>query len=250
MRRFIPLFLAVLLGAAVPVLAVSDAAPDDAEHNRRLLDRYRADPDHYARLLRDLRAFQALPPDRQERMRQFDRELHDQAPETQNRLWEVLERYTDWVNRLPQGDQKRIEQVADRNERLAIVKQLRTNDWMERLPKKDRDDLLALPLEQRPARLADLRQKDRQRRQEWVDWAKALKARPNPRPPHPTALPEVPNKVLTEFINAELTTEERANLHLRGLDRADKHEALKQAYFKKHPNAVDYWRRMEQQRAK
>ncbi len=60
----------------------------------------------------------------------------------------------------------------------------------------------------------------------------------------------MPNKVLTEFFNAELTTEERANLHLRGLDRADKHEALKQAYFKKHPNAVDYWRRMEQQRAK
>ncbi len=141
MRRFIPLFLAVLLGAAVPVLAVSDAAPDDAEHNRRLLDRYRADPDHYARLLRDLRAFQALPPDRQERMRQFDRELHDQDPETQNRLWEVLERYTDWVNRLPKADQKRIEQAADRNERLAIVKQLRMNDWMERLPKKDRDEL-------------------------------------------------------------------------------------------------------------
>ena len=131
----------MLLGAAVPVLAVSDAAPDDSEHNRRLLDRYRADPDHYARLLRDLRAFQALPPDRQERMRQFDRDLHDQDADTQDRLWVVLERYTDWVNRLPEADQKRIEQAADRNERLAIVKQLRMNDWMERLPKKDRDDL-------------------------------------------------------------------------------------------------------------
>ncbi len=250
MRRFIPLFLAVLLGAAVPVLAVSDAAPDDSEHNRRLLDRYRADPDHYARLLRDLRAFQALPPDRQERMRQLDRDLHDQDADTQDRLWGVLDRYTDWVNRLPEADQKRIDQAADRNERLAIVKQLRMNDWMERLPKKDRDDLLALPPEQRPARLADFRQKDRQRRQEWVDWAKAMRARPNPRPPHPAALPEVPNKTLNEFFKTELTKEDRAGLHLADADPAERHDILKQEYFKRHPDTIDFWRRQNQRRAK
>ena len=253
MRRFLPLILAVLLGAAVPVLAVSDGAPDDAEHNRRLLDRYRADPDHYARLLRDLQAFQALPPDRQERMRQFDRALHDEDPATQNRLWEVLERYTEWVNRLSPADQKRIEQAADRNERLVIVKELRQNDWIARLPQADREAVLALPEPQRSEMLAQLRKEERQRRQEWVDWANALKAHPdapNPRPAHPDGLPEVPNKVLIEFFNTELTVEERADLHLRGLDRADKHEALKQAYFKKHPNAVEFWRRKEQQHAK
>ena len=54
MRRFgLLLLAAAVLGAAVPVLAVSESAPDDVEHNRRLLEKYRADPDHYARLLRE-----------------------------------------------------------------------------------------------------------------------------------------------------------------------------------------------------
>ncbi len=192
MRRFVPLLAAILLGAVVPVLAVSGPAPDEVEHNRRLLDRYRADPDHYARLLRDLRAFQALPPDRQEQMRQFDRELYDQDPEAQTRLWEVLERYTDWVNRLPEADQRRIEQAADRNERLAIVKELRQNDWIARLPQADREAVAALPESQRSEKLAALRKEDRRRRQEWVDWANALKARPNPRPARQGALPQAP----------------------------------------------------------
>ena len=81
MRRFGPLLLAtVLLGTAIPVLAVSGPSGDELEHNRRLLARYRAEPDHYARLLRDLRAFQALPPERQERERRFDHDLHQEDP--------------------------------------------------------------------------------------------------------------------------------------------------------------------------
>ncbi len=243
MRRFVPLLAAILLGAVVPVLAVSDPAPDEVEHNRRLLDRYRADPDHYARLLRDLRAFQALPPDRQERMRQFDRELHDQDLETQNRLWEVLERYTDWVNRLPEADQKRIEQAADRNERLAIVKDLRQKEWIARLPQADRESVATLPEPQRSEKLAALRKEDRRRRQEWVDWANALKARPNPRSAHPGGLPPVPKKVLADFARYELTREDRANLHLKDADSAEKHEILKQEYFKRHPEALQKYRR-------
>ncbi|HVS37338.1 MAG TPA: hypothetical protein VMS17_17385 [Gemmataceae bacterium] len=236
MRRFLPLLLIAVLGAAVPVLAVSEPASDELEHNRRLLERYRADPDHYARLLRDLRVFQALPLDQQERMRQFDRDLHDQDPALQNQLWEVLERYTDWVNRLPEVDQRRIEQAADRNERLAVVKQLRQRDWIERLPKRDRDELLALPPGQQPARLAELRQKERQRRQEWADWAATEKGRP-------AALPAAPRNVLSDFARNELTPEDRARLHLRTADKAEKFEILKQEYFKRHPEALQKYRR-------
>ena len=87
MRRFLPLLLAALLGAAVPVLATPDPAPDELDNNRRLLDHYRADPPHYRRLLADLRTFQALPAGRQEQMRQFDRELHELEPGRQNHLF-------------------------------------------------------------------------------------------------------------------------------------------------------------------
>ena len=245
MRRFIPLLLAMLLGAVVPVLAVSESAPDEAEHNRRLLDQYRTEPDHYARLLRDLRAFQALPPEKQERMRQFDRELYDEDTATQNRLLEALELYTDWVNRLPEDAQKRIEQAPDRNARLAIVTELRQKDWVDRLPRKDREELLALPPKDQPARLAELRQKERQRRQAWADWAAAQKVRPA------SALPPVPWTVLRDFAKGnELTRQEKASLNLAGLDKNEKREVLTQEYFKKHPDKVDSYRRQEQRHGK
>lgn len=204
MRRYVPLILAVLLlGAAIPVLAVSEPAPEEIDHNRRLLDRYRADPEHYARLLRDLRVFQALPADRQERMRQFDRDLHEEDSAAQSRLWEVLVRYSDWAARLPEANQRRID-AADRTERLDVVKDLRQKEWIERLPKAEREDLLALPdAAARAARLAQLRKEERQRRQEWRDWANGLKTRPGPRPGRPAHLADFPKEVQT-FVNDQL----------------------------------------------
>ncbi len=206
MRRFGLLLATALLGAALPVLAVSDSAPppDDLDHNRRLLERYRSDPDHYARLLRDLRAFEALPPERQERMRQFDRELHDLDPAAQQRLWEVLERYCDWVGRLPEADRQRIDEAADRTERLQVVKGLREKEWVDRLPQAERDDLAAMTSAMRAKRIASLRAEERQSRKDWRDWAAAVQkradsgTRPN-RPARAANLPFVPDNVLLGF---------------------------------------------------
>ncbi len=220
------------------MLAVSESTSDDADHNRKLLEQYRTDPDHYARLVRDLRAFQALPPDRQERMRQIDRYVHEEDPA----LWEVLERYTDWVNGLPEDQQKQIEQANSRDERLATAKELRRKEWIDRQPTKERDELLALSPAEQADRVTELRKAERQRRQEWVEWAAALKARPdappNPRPGRPGALPKVPYKLLNDFYHNELTRDERAGLHLDGKDRAEKYEILRQEYFKRHPEAL------------
>ena len=49
---------------------------DALEQNRRLLERWRADPEHHARLLRDLRAFYALPRPRQQQLRLLDQQLY------------------------------------------------------------------------------------------------------------------------------------------------------------------------------
>ena len=242
-----PSLPACSLGRRSPSWRRRTRRPTKREHNRRLLDRYRTDPDHYARLLRDLHAFQILPPEKQERMRQFDRDLHEQDGETQSRLWEVLEHYTDWMNRLTEAQQKRIEQAADRNERLAIVKELRENDWIARLPQADRDAVSALPEPQRYEKVAALRKEERQRRREWMDWANGLKGRPNndpnARPPHPAVLPQVPNRVLAEFARNELTRQDRAALHLLEADKAEWHEIVKQEYFKRHPEMLQKYRR-------
>src|SRR5205085_12012210 len=111
MRRFRPFIpVTLLLAAALPVLAFPEAAPDEppgfADRGRRLIDKYRADPERYARLERD---FLALPADRQERVRQFDRALYDLPRDKRRRLWGVLQRYAAWVERLPEEDQRQIE---------------------------------------------------------------------------------------------------------------------------------------------
>jgi hypothetical protein len=185
MRRFRPLILAtLLLAAALPVLAFPESAPDEpADRGRRLIDKYRADPERYARLERD---FLALPADRQERIRQFDRALYDLPRDKRQRLWGVLQRYTAWVERLPEEDRKQIEAAGDRDERLRVVRRLREREFVERLPRAERDDFAKLPEAERPDRLAALRREERQRRLDW-----GLGVRPPPRTPKPAEMEEV-----------------------------------------------------------
>src|SRR5215472_310098 len=95
----------VFLAAAMRALAVSDSpAGEDPqavlEQNRRLLEKWRADPDHYRRLKQDYAAFQAMPPERQTRLRQLDLDLHAEDPAAQARLLAVLERYVSWLDKL------------------------------------------------------------------------------------------------------------------------------------------------------
>jgi hypothetical protein len=217
MRRFGLLLLATLLAAALPVLAVSESAPDDLDHNRRLLERYRADPEHYARLLRDLRAFKALPADRQEKMRQFDRALHEEDSETQTRLWEVLERYVAWVDHLPEADRKRLDDAADRTEKLILVRELRQQEWIDHLPKVEREDLLTMTASMRSTRVAVLRKEERKQRQDWTAWANALKTRSNPgsRPKRPARMTDFPESVqafVTKLLTPMLNEEEKKRL--------------------------------------
>lgn len=196
--------LAVLLLFAVFVLPLwaADRGTDELERNARLLEKWRADRDHYARLQRDLQAFAALPRERQEKLRQFDRELHECDSETQKHLWETLERYAAWLDQMPEAEQQQILAIADKHERIEAIKQKREQQWLERLPAKDRNYLKNLPEDKRPAEIARLHQEDQQRRQKWLQ---ALKLRPDlrPRPSHPEILAEFPPEVI-DFVNSSL----------------------------------------------
>lgn len=205
MRRFGLLLATILLAAALPVLAVPESAPDGLAVNRRLVDQYRADPEHYARLVRDLRAFQALPLDRQEKIRQFDRALHEQGAETQKHLWEVLERYVAWVDRLPDADQKRLDDAHDPTEKLAIVRELRQQQWIDRLPAAERKELAAMTPPLRASRVAVLREEDGKQQQAWADWANSLKKHTNfnSRSYKPVRLAEFPESV-QQFVDKRL----------------------------------------------
>jgi hypothetical protein len=173
MHRICRLLIFVgLFAIGVRALADSDAPkPEDPQtvldHNRRLLEKWRADPEHYARLQRDYLRFTSLPPERQDRLRKLDKDLHAEDPAMQARLWAVLERYASWLEKLSDGDRNWIESASDASTRLERVKLIRDQQWVKRLPQKDQQELADLPENKRPDRIAELRLEERRRRLEW-----------------------------------------------------------------------------------
>src|SRR5262245_41321322 len=123
MRKKMRLLLLVpVLLAAGPALT---APPDDEmERNLALLERFRADPDHYTRLRRDLKTFSALPADRQDRLRKLDEDLYGLDSAEHERLWVVLERYQSWFERLPETDRQEV-LAAEGPKRLEVIRQIR-----------------------------------------------------------------------------------------------------------------------------
>ncbi|HEV3258453.1 MAG TPA: hypothetical protein VG013_16370 [Gemmataceae bacterium] len=187
----------LLLVAGLPSAVRADAGPDDAEQNRRLLEKVRSDPQRYARLRQNLEAFLALSPDRQELMRQLDRDLHRKDSATQKRLAKVLERYTRWYDRLPDKDRQAIDEAPDGKARLRVIKDIREREWVERLPRAERDKVQNAKDPERQALIRALRQQQRKRRQEWQV---ALRHWPELIAPPPTHLADFPYGVKT-YVN-------------------------------------------------
>jgi hypothetical protein len=222
--------LLVLFGAAVaalPALAVPDGGGDALEHNRELLEKWRADPDHYARLQRDLRAFWALPPARRQQMRRLDQDLHQEGPKSRKRLWAVLERYHTWLEGLPEADRGRVEAAAGPDERLRVIREIRERQWEERLPAKVREGLFKLPPQKRPAQVALLRKEEQQHRREW---RRGLRIPPAPRfrPTHLKDFPAEFQAFVENVLTPRLSAKEKEQLkqaetrwpqYVRTLDR-------------------------------
>jgi hypothetical protein len=197
----------------VPMLAFLMAATSssedtsDLERNRQLLQKWKAEPEHYARLQRDLHDFWALPEAKRRQLRQLDRAVHQLDARTQKRLWKVAERYEAWLERLPEDERRRIEQTKDTQERLRLIRALRDRQWIERLPQKVRADLDKLPNDARPAATARLRDQERQQR---LVWKRPLNVAPHPRQPsRPADLPVEVRNFIDKQLVPHLTPEEK-----------------------------------------
>lgn len=207
----------VALALTLPLLAAADAGESDLEKNARLLLRWKQDPEHYARLKRDYRAFLALPPERQAELRRLDQELRAQPPETQARLLRVLERYAAFVEGLPPADRQRVE-AAHGKERLALVEQLHRRRWFEQLPYKLREELTNLPEEKRTKEVAKLVEEDRRRKRLLTGDVRKrpmVPGKAEPFPTRPTRLSDYPHEVVSFFeyhIRDRLTKDEQERL--------------------------------------
>lgn len=202
--------LLLLLAASILTLGAAGDG-DDLDSNRRLLDRWRGDPEHYARLRRDLHAFYALPPERQEQLRRFDRDLHSGDLTGQTRLWAVLDRYAAWLEALPEEKRRQVDEAATADDRLQVLRRLRAEEWLARLPEKLRGEVLHLPAEARAARVLELRRQERRQRQLWY---KTNQPREETvlRPTRLSDLPIEVQRFLDTALVSRLTPEERDRL--------------------------------------
>jgi hypothetical protein len=144
------------------------SVPDSSELNQRALEeKARKDPKWYQGMLRDLDAFQALPTEEQERMRQLDRQLNAQDARTHQKLMRVLERYVRWLDQLPPADRKYIENAPNSKERLKRIRQVRDKQWVQTLPKAVREEIMQAKGPEQAALIQKYRQEEKKRRQEW-----------------------------------------------------------------------------------
>ena len=132
------LMVLVLATGLVPVLCFADGAPDE---NRELLEKWRQDPDHLARLKQNQAVFRKLPADAQERLRKLDRDLADENPAMRARLKGVLDRYNAWLDSLPEEPRRSIETAPDRKTRLDRIRELRKQEFVKRLPKAQQEQI-------------------------------------------------------------------------------------------------------------
>src|SRR5262249_7061682 len=119
-----------------------------------------------------------------------------------------------WMEHLPPADRQRLEAAPDSTERLRRIQELRERQWLDRLPRALRDEVQKLPPDQRPARIAELRQEERRRREEWQvamrHWDELMQKRPQP-----ARLEEFPAEVrsfVQETLLPMLSREERDRL--------------------------------------
>jgi hypothetical protein len=124
MTRRIGVVVLWLLGAAT-LWAVPEPGPEEVEGFRRRYAHWRKHPEQLERLRENWQKFQELPEARREQMLKLDHDLHEEPSAAQARLWNVMERYVDWLERLPEKDRKAIAAAPTSAARLTLVRDLR-----------------------------------------------------------------------------------------------------------------------------
>jgi hypothetical protein len=145
-----------LLLLTIALLGAATSAEED--HNRQLLNTWREDPKHAERLDRDLHAFYALSRQARERIRKLDQDLHDAEPKTRKHYTALLRAYRRWFDSLSAEQQRRLAE-APPGERLDLIREIRDEQLLARLPEARRRELLKLPPDQRHERLLEIRRK-------------------------------------------------------------------------------------------
>jgi hypothetical protein len=164
-------WFSILLFAATAWWVAAHPTADELAQNRRAVDALRKNADQMARLRDNLNHFLALPEKKQNSLVQLDHDLHDWPVAKKERYLAVLERYADWLEQLRQQDPAKHKQIMDApnaESRLVLIRERRDHEWMQSQPRAQREEWARKAADERGAYVAQLRQDERTRHQQWV----------------------------------------------------------------------------------
>ncbi|MBY0523115.1 MAG: hypothetical protein K2R98_06935 [Gemmataceae bacterium] len=185
--------LALLALATFPLWGIAEPAGDVSDENRQLLEKWREDPQHYARLKRDLGSFRKMSPEQQERLRKLDRDLQAEQPAMRGRLKGVMERYADWMDKLSESERQSIEKAPDRKARLHRIRELREQQWVKRLPKAQQEQIKNA--KNREEVISKIWHEEWEQRADWQVTVRHGDLLTKKDPPLPSSLAQLPEEV-------------------------------------------------------
>ena len=164
-----------------------------------------------------IRAFRALPPERQEKIRQFEQSLDDLDAPHRDRLFRALETYAAWLYRLPDSDRKDILSAPTPEKRLEAIKEVYRTQWVAHLPLAQRKQLQNLPAAERAGLITQWKTEEAQRRDAWRVPHVVVTAYRTGHPPWPFNDDKLRREVI-EFAQIAYQTNEPAKSRLTSLE--------------------------------
>jgi hypothetical protein len=115
-----------------------------------------------------LKAFRDLPAERQEKIRHLDQQLHALLPAQRDWLFRVLEVYAAWLQRLPDGERRKVLAAPTADDRLDAIEDVRRGQWVTGLPATYRKKLDNLVAKDRADLIAAWKAEEDARRETWT----------------------------------------------------------------------------------
>jgi hypothetical protein len=174
------------------------------------------------------KAFKALPPARQQAVRELDRQLNAQDAATRDRLTRVLEAYAIWLDRLPESERRGVLAAATPLLRLGVIRDIREHQWLNALPAAQKATLTGLDPAARGEKIRLWKEEEARRRDVWTFARKHADTFVTNRQPWPFDS-EAARKDVPEFIRVAFKTDDPRGCRFTPPELAQYREALEAA---------------------
>jgi hypothetical protein len=175
-----------------------------------------------------VKAYRDLPAERQDKLRQLDQQLYALPDARRDKLLRVLEVYAAWLQRLSDGDRKKILSAAAADDRLEAIDDTRRTLWVAGLPAAQRHKLKASTPEDRATLILKWKAEEDASRTHWNTARLHHEFLRSGRPPWPFTEDAMKKQVL-DFAQSAYHPGDPKRNRLQPADVTRFHEAVERA---------------------